>query len=367
MITPVNNSASERNKKIAAVVLCVLALVALYFAFGRSLFGSGKTTAATPTPTPRTPSSSRSKPDNVNIPTQNEQDFVYQTTALNYRPGNFHAPDPKRNIFAFYEPPPPCPECPTPTPKPPPPATPTPTPEIFITVMMPQNVYAGSRSFRLELNGERFEPSARVYFSQSEMPTTFVSPQRITAEIPSNLISSEGPRQILVQTSDGKKYSNQMLLNVQAPPRPLFQYVGMIARRHANNDTAYFMEQGRPTPSGARLNDVVANRFRLVSISLDEVVLEDVNLGFRHRLPLFKPAPGTSSSPSPIRGGPGGYQPYSPNVPSFDGVPAGSIPGIPDNIPRYVPPANTNANRPVRPPRPVDDKKDVDDDEDGDN
>ena len=58
-------------------------------------------------------------------------------------------------------------------------------------------------------------------------------------------------------------YSNQVMLRVQAPPKPTLQYIGMIGRKRYNNDTAYFIEQGNATPIGRRLNDVVAGRFRL--------------------------------------------------------------------------------------------------------
>jgi hypothetical protein len=94
-----------------------------------------------------------------------------------------------------------------------------------------------------------------------------------------------------------------------------------------------------------------------MSISADETLFEDVNLGFKHKVQLFRPAPGTVTSTAPPRGGVPrveNYVPYSPNT-NFQVPPGQSIPGIPDNIPRYVPPA---ANRQP-------DKKDEDDDGDG--
>ena len=304
-----------------------------------------------------------------------EQEQIWGSTPVNYRPGVFDAPDPGRNIFAFYEPPPPCLDCPTPTPPPyvPPPASPTPTPDLWISFVTPTNVYAGSRSFRLEVTGERFIPEARIYFNQSAVPTTFVSPNRLTAEIPANFIANEGPRQIIVQTPDGTKYSNPTMISIQAPPKPQFQYVGMIARRHANNDTAVFREQGK-TEFSARLNDVVGGRFRLVSISSDETVVEDTSLGFRHKLALFRPPPGTLTSTMPSMPETPGIR-RQPNVRSVranptdqsdidddDGMavpgfpsnptqipPGESIPGIPDNIPRYEPPSNTQRPRPGNP------------------
>jgi len=208
----------------------------------------------------------------------------------------------------------------------------------------------------MEITGERMQPDAKIYFSQNQLQTSFVNEQKMVADVPANFIAGEGPRQIIIQTPDGKKYSQSATLNVQAPPKPSFQYIGMIARKRSNNDTAYFTDQGRQTPLSARLNDVVGGRFRLVSISAEETVFEDVSLGFRHKIPLYRPAPGTSTG-SPLRPTQSGdnYVPYNPNT-NFQVQPGQSIPGIPDNIPRYVPP---NANR-------VPDKKDKDQDDDDD-
>ena len=101
-----------------------------------------------------------------------------------------------------------------------------------------------------------------------------------------------------------------------------------------------------------------------------ETVLEDVNLGFRHPLPLYRPAPGSvaPSTPGRVDGFPNGgtFVPYNPN-PNPNQVPQQSIPGIPDNIPRYVPPPNSpNSPNPSQQVQPQT-KKDVDDDDDGDN
>jgi hypothetical protein len=354
-------SRNERNKIIAAIVLGVLALASLFFAFGPQIGGSKATVTVTTPPTPiRTPAQNI-RPEDLQMPTQADQDFDYTTTPVSYRPGSFHAPDPGRNIFAFYEPPPPCPECPTPTPKPPPPPTPAPTPPVFIAYYSPQTVYAGSKGFRLELHGDKYTPDTKVYFSQNQVPTTFISAQRISAEIPANMIAGEGPRQIMVQTADGKLYSNPVIMTVQAPPKPQFQYIGMIARKHANNDTAYFSEQGKQTPMVARLDDVVGGRFRLVSISATEVIFEDTNLGFRHRLELYRPAPGSQQTTLPTGPGRRGVPSYNPTSPEFN------IPGIPDNIPRYIPPdGNTNTNTPRPARRRNTNSNDDDDDDDGD-
>lgn len=356
-------SPTERNKMIVAIVLGVLALGSLFFAFGGpSLFwGSKVTITAQASPTPKPAATVPINPKDLQLPAAADMLREYSSIPVVYN-GVVGGPEPGRNIFAFYEPPPPCKpgiDCPIPTPEPIKPPTPTPTPDIMITAINPGSVYAGSRGFRLEITGERMQPDARIYLSQSELPTTFVNETRLVADVPANFITSEGPRQILVQTVDGKKHSNQYILNIQAPPKPQFQYIGMIARRRGNNDTAYFMEQGRQLPISARLNDIVGGRFRLMSISTEETVFEDVNLGFKHRVQLYRPAPGTVTSSLPPRPGGGGtenYIPYTPPNTNFQVPPGQSIPGIPDNIPRYVPPAN---RQPQQPP------KDQKEDEDG--
>jgi hypothetical protein len=372
-------SPAERNKIIAAGVLGVMALLVVVYNI-MSLYPSRKTsvtvTSASPTPT----ASSRTNLERVSMPSREDENLLYTTTPIFYRPGAFYAPDAGRNIFAFYEPPPPTPyvyvEPPVvikPSPTPPPPS-PTPTPPLFVGNVTPQSVYAGSKTFRVEVNGDKFTPDSLIYLNGTQLPTNFINSQRLTADVPSNMIAGAGALQLIVSTPDGSLYSNPVMLNVQAPPQPSLQYIGMIARKRANNDTAYFQEKGKELPVGRRLNDVVDGRFRIVSISTTEVILEDVNLGFRYKRELFRPPPGQAASTgnNPYRGNPneGMYSPYTPGT----YAPPGDIPGIPSNIPRYIPPQPQPQTQPqpqspqVRPPR-AQPKATVndDDDDDGDN
>lgn len=356
---------TERNKIIAAMLLGVLSLFTLYLAFGGSIFG-GKTTArVTVSPTPKPSPSPGANARSFDLPTQEEQDLGI-VQPITYNGGTASAPEAGRNIFAFYEPPPPGPQTPTPLPdiKTPPPI-PQPTPNVGVSFVNPPGVYAATKAFRMEVNGDRFTPDVRIYFQGSEMPTTFVSPNQLTTEVPANFISQDGSRIIEVRSPDGKLWSNQFTFNVQAAPRPQFQYIGMIARKRANNDTAYFQETGKPTPFGARLNDILGGRFRLVSISSAETVFEDTSLGFRHRLALSRPAPGAgSTTTAPIRnnGFPGATFPTNPFPNPNPNQPQQNIPGIPNDIPRAVPQPQPNTNT----RRTIDTKKDVDDDDDDD-
>jgi hypothetical protein len=355
-------SPAEKNKLILAIVLGGFAVIALAYTFGGSFFGGKKkvtTSASTPTPTPDSKNEALALLDTAAI------DDLYSNTPVNYNVASFFAPDAGRNIFAFYEPPPyqPTPiPVPTvkiiapevlPTPKPPPPA------EFLLGFMNTTSVYAGSKGFKLEINGDKFTPESAIFLNEIQLPTTFVSPQRLTADVSANLIANAGNAQIIVRTPDGTKFSNPMFIQIIAAPRPQFTYIGMIARSRYNNDTAYFAEQGKTVPLSGRLNDVVGGRFKLVSISSVETIFEDTGLGFRYKLPLERPKAGQSTT---AKGG-GSQPPLNPNFPqgfpqgfppgSIQTQPGGSIPGIPDNIPRATPF-----------PQQKDTKKDYDDDDD---
>jgi hypothetical protein len=347
---------AERNKTIAAIVLGVLSLAALYMAFGRGLFGGSTTTASSkPTPTPTSKTSVKvTVPGNQFALPDAQQDALNMTVPVVYNPASSGAPAPGRNIFAFYEPPPPTPyQTPSPTPPPPPVVptpTPVPTPPFVVTGVSPQSVYAGAKgSFKLDVYGERFTPDSRIYFNQTEMPTKFVSPQALSTTIPESLVQQEGPRQIIVQTPDGKSYSPPFAgFTAMAPPKPnMLQYIGMIGRKRYNNDTAYFLQSGNQTPFGARLNDVVGGRFRIVDISSAAVTVEDTSLGFKHKIAMVPATGGTGGAAPPG----GGFVPYNPS---------GGVQGLP-NVPRMIP----GQGQPVRPDQqrrpPPNSKDDVDD------
>jgi len=349
---------TERNKIIAAAGLGTLSLIALFWAFGPS-FGTGAKVIIAPTPSPAKVASSPKPESNgkFNLPSDDQQIFTDSTTEIVYRGMTPPAPDAGRNIFAFYEPPPPGQATPVPIQTKTP--TPTPTPPVQIAYVMPQNVYAGSAGFRMEINGDRITPDLQVYFNQSQMPTTYVSPQKLVTEIPAALIASEGQKDVLVQSPDGKIFSNRVYFNVQAPPRPQFTYVGMIARKRYNNDTAYFMEQGKQLPTAARLNDVVSGRFRLMSISSEETVVEDVNLGFRYKLALVKTGP---PSVGPSGGFPGSEFSNGPTY-TTPGYPNPNMPG--GNVrsfPQQQSPQMQQQVPPRQRPRDVDPVKDKDKD-----
>ncbi|HEY8561144.1 MAG TPA: hypothetical protein VIL74_12285 [Pyrinomonadaceae bacterium] len=356
-------SPSERNKIIVALVLGVLSVLALGNMIFAPFSGPKKSVTVTVSPTASaTPAPNRAGDTVVTaLPQQNEIDGVYASTALfvQYPPG---ASDPGRNIFAFYEPPVPTPYSPTPVPvtpiKTPPPPTPAPPPPLTVTFISRQSAYAGERSFRLDVGGDKFTPGTYVFFNGAQLPTNYVNAQQLSAEIPANFIANAGQMRIEVKSPDGALYSNPLYFNVQQPPAPQFQYLGVVARKRGNNDTAYIMEPGKTLPTTARLGDPIGGRFRLVSITPTKLLVKDTQLDFLppYSIELVKGSGQISSSPTDFntrrnQGFNDSIVVQPPQPPSTQ-----CPPGIP-----------CNTIRPYQTPQPQKKDEDVDDDDDGDN
>jgi hypothetical protein len=350
-------SPAERNKIIAAIVIGTLALLALGNLIFSPFSGSKKTITVNVSPTPTATASTKSDSVVTAMPKQSEIDTAYLSTPVfvQYPPS---ASDAGRNIFAFYEPPIPTPFSPTPTPIPvikTPTPIPVPQPNILVSYISKQNVYAGEKGFKLEVGGDKFTPDTYIFFGGSQLPTTYISPQQMSADIPTNFIAGGGQRTIEVKSADGKFFSNIVIFNVQQPPTPQFQYIGVVSRKRGNNDTAYIQEQGKQTPSSVRLNDIIAGRFRLISISPAKLLVQDINLGFLAPYPIkLVDGSGQSASTRPNQNpnfpnDGNTYQPYQNNP----NIPQPCPPGIPCNIPRYIPPTPQT-------------QKDVDDNDDDD-
>src|SRR6266850_2361480 len=125
-------SSSDQKKVILAVGLGVVALIALWwtlFGFGGSSKPRTRNNASTAIASPA-PDQSKN-PKAAPSPVIN----LAEIGPVDYRISFPLVTEPRRNIFAFYEPPPtPSPAPPTPTPPPPPP--------ILLAGISPSNVYA---------------------------------------------------------------------------------------------------------------------------------------------------------------------------------------------------------------------------------
>ena len=282
------NNPGEKKKLIWAGLLGLVALVFLWWAFvgfGSSSKPTSQTSAAIPKASPKAGTAPVETPDDLSA-----------IRPINFQHTPSNVPEAKRNIFAYYEPPPPKDKLiDTPTP------TPTPTPPVLLASVSPSNVYARTGDFTLEAAGDKFSPELRIYVDGRELGTKYRGPQQLSATIPAAMIASPGARQIVVRSADNRIYSNSVSLNVAAPPIPNYSYVGIIGTIH-HVDTAILQDKGSKEVLNVQRGDVLGGRFRVTSISDKELVLVDTNLKIRHNLVMSEGERGTTnplSRPTP--------------------------------------------------------------------
>jgi len=289
------NKPGEKKKVISAGVLGLAALVVLYWVFIG--FDSGpRTTAARPQPTP-SPQRAGQTPPRPNGPAASaDVQDASKFTEIIYVTSPYNAPEAKRNIFAYYEPPPkPVAAASTPTP------TPTPPPPVLLASVSPANVYARTADFKLEIAGDKFTPAMRVYVDGRELPTAYKNPQQVSATIPASFITNPGTRTVSVRTPDNQLFSNDGSINVAAPPTPNFTYIGIISPQSRVADTALVQDRNNKNILSVYKGDVIGGRFRVTSISDKELVLVDTTLKIKHSLAMTEgdKAAGALSRPTP--------------------------------------------------------------------
>ena len=283
----------EKKKLIGAGVLGFAALIVLWWA----LFGFGNSStpqptapraAATPTATPRTQTAAN-RPDQ--LASQAVADLS-RYTPIEYQPSSYSPPDVKRNIFAYYV-------APTPTPPPvqQPTEVPTPTPPVLLASVSPSNVYARSPDFKLDVAGDKFTPAVKIYFDGRELPTTYTSPQQLSATVQAAMIATPGTRNIQVRSADNSLYSIPLSINVAAAPTPNYTYVGIIGEHTRVNDTAIVQDKSNKNFLNVHRGDVLSGRFRVTSISDKELVMMDTTLKIRHTLAMTEGDKGFGSNP----------------------------------------------------------------------
>jgi hypothetical protein len=283
---------AERKKLILAVVLGVAAVLVLAYNFG--LFSSRQTASRS--------SNNSNRPQNLRgIPTlasaspgvmsptavrQDESELAPPQSII-YPISLTSAPEPGRNIFAFYVAPVRSPApgggsnvnsqpAPTEMPTPPP-------PPLVLAGVSPPSVFARTGEFTIEVSGDRFTPATRIYFGGSELPTEFRSPQSLAARVPAQLIAGPGQREIIVRTPDNTLFSNVTAINVVQPPAPQYDFVGYQMVR-GGADTAVLRDKRNNEIVNVQRGDTLGGRFRVLGISRNTVEVVDRELNLRYSL-----------------------------------------------------------------------------------
>jgi hypothetical protein len=281
----------EKKKLISAAVLGLVAIVFLWWTLIGFDSGTATVSRPTPSPSPRGPQATRS--NDIATPAVTElADF----TEIVYQSSSYNAPQAKRNIFAYWEPPvktEAAPVTPTPTPEPPPP--------ILLASVSPSNVYARTEDFKLELAGDRFSREVRIFVDGREMPTSYQSPQQLSTVVPAAMIVTPGARNVVVRTPDEKLFSAALQINVAEPPKPNYNYIGIIGQQSRVGDVALVQDKNNKSMISVYRGDVLGGRFRVTSISDKELVVTDTTLKIKHVMamsegdkgggPLSRPTP----------------------------------------------------------------------------
>ncbi|MDT5294284.1 MAG: hypothetical protein QOJ76_1164 [Acidobacteriota bacterium] len=292
---------AERNKMIAAIALPLFALFFIVYMFSGT--SSPSTTNANVRSKPRAGAQQRQAKPDATAPADAPEDIVSVMTPISCCAEPYLGADAGRNIFAFYvKPPPP----PAPTVAATPPPTPTPTPPLTLASLAPQSVFARTGNFTLQVSGDKFGPSARVYLDGQEMPTQYKSMQQLTAAVPAAFIAGPGQHSVVVRTPDNTLYSNPQTLNVMQPPAPTYTFVGFLKRQRSNN-TAVLKDQKGELYS-VRQGDIVESRFRVTDISERGVEVVDKDLNIKHTLPFIESRNGSLTGRAP-----GSIQPPPPS------------------------------------------------------
>lgn len=283
----------EKKKVIVAAALGLVTIVFLWWTLIG--FDSGTPTVARPTPSPAGRGPQRAAARTSETPTPDVKNLAAFTEVL-YQSSSYNAPETKRNIFAYWEPPQPAvavASVPTPTP--------TPTPPVLLASISPSNVYARTADFKLELAGDKFSPALRVFVDGREFPTSYISPQQLATTIPASIIVTPGARNVVVRTPDNLLYSNTLPISVAAPPIPNYSYIGIIGQKGYVGDVAMVQDKNNKSILSVTRGDVLSGRFRVTSISDKELVVTDTTLKIKHTMamsegdrgggPLARPTP----------------------------------------------------------------------------
>jgi hypothetical protein len=283
----------EKKKLISAAVLGLGAILVLYWVLIGFDSRPPTQTRTTATATPQRPGTTTQR---AAAPVSPEVQNLAAFAPIIYEPSSYSAPEAKRNIFAYYDPPKApavVPSTPTPTPTPPPP--------VLLASVSPSNVYARTADFKLEAAGDKFTPEMRIFIDGRELPTTYKSPQQLSTTVSAAFITAPGARQVVVRTPDNRLFSNQLAINVAAPPTPNYTYIGIISPQNRVTDVALVQDRNNKNILSFYRGDVMGGRFRVTSISEKELVVVDTSLKIKHILPMTEGDKGSGplSRPTP--------------------------------------------------------------------
>jgi hypothetical protein len=266
----------KRNKLLLGVLLLTLAGVVYYQFFagsdapnpppGASGVASA-TVKTTPSPTPQRQTSGTPAPI-ISQP-------LYMASIAQ---GSHSSSGTGRNIFIY----------PTPTPPPPaPPPTPTPIPTpwpIPVSSVNPGGVIARTAAFTLTVFGEKMPQDAQGLINGRVYPTTFVNASQVKISVPAEAIRTAGVLSVMIRSGSAPALiSETKSVNIAEPPKPPYQYVGLITVK--NIPTAVLVDPGKDKDDDvikAKKGEIVERKWKIINITPQMVEIEDTSIKVSH-------------------------------------------------------------------------------------
>ncbi|HWQ33173.1 MAG TPA: IPT/TIG domain-containing protein [Blastocatellia bacterium] len=270
---------TQDNKKLILMVALLAALGGvLYYNFF-----SEEDTPSTPNKSQSGQTAGKSKnPAPTPTPNKNELPVIDKPLELAAMTSRAQEPGAGRNIFVYPPPPTPTPPPPTPPPIPPP---------ITLSGLNPAGVIGRTGDFTMTLFGAKFPSDAVVFIAGRQLKTTFVSDSQLKVTVPAASIANPGSLPVEVRgANDPKLFSNVFNLNVTPPPAPPYKYLGMIVKDGVTTAVVKFdLEEDLIYVRKDAILDRRNNQpghWKLISITPQEIEIEDTNIKIRHRVPF---------------------------------------------------------------------------------
>ncbi len=266
------------EKRRLTILVGVLIVAAIALAVDRFVLSDNGTTASPTTDQTAAPATTSNRPANQSPPkkkhpSRTDSDRGYRPLPLQVLTGKSGiGREPDRNVFVYFIPPPP----------PPPKVEPPPPPPLVIHSVNPRSVFAKTKDFTLRVLGMDLPEEALVFINGRSLKTTYVNGSELSAIVEKRWIAAPGQLQVEVRNSSGELYSNALYVAVQEPPVPIYKYIGRI-------DNLVYLQKGSSERLVARLGGTIENRWRVAEIGGDNIVLEDVQLGIPHAIPMEGP------------------------------------------------------------------------------
>lgn len=149
---------------------------------------------------------------------------------------------------------------------------------ITVTEILPSKIYPQNKSINILLKGLNFTNKAQVYVQNELAKFNFISPTELEVFLPIELVSKAG--KLLIEVKEKNISSNAMYLEIEKSSAPDFVFVGTISDENTNKIILTFGKNQIITSVG----ETIKEKWQLVSLESDFLIVEDLELNLKHRL-----------------------------------------------------------------------------------